>query len=261
MKLYHHPVSTCSQKVRLVLAEKGLDFDSQIIDLQKGEQFDPEYMKLNPSAVVPTIDDGGRVYVESTLINEYLDDAYPDVPLKPADAGERHRMRHWCKQIDALHPSCGIQTYAIGIRPGLLQRPKEEVDALIEKIPDAPRRAMRRSVVDDGVRAPVFRDAYLAHDQFFAALEARLTSDDWLAGDVFSLADAALLPYVLRVDHLALDGLFEGRSGLNAWYQRVQDRPAYEVAVSAWLPDAVVANFRAAGGAVADDVREVLAAP
>jgi glutathione S-transferase len=149
MKLYHHPVSTCSQKVRLVLAEKGLDFDSQIIDLQKGEQFDPEYMKLNPSAVVPTIDDGGRVYVESTLINEYLDDAYPDVPLKPADAGERHRMRHWCKQIDALHPSCGIQTYAIGIRPGLLQRPKEEVDALIEKIPDAPRRAMRRSVVDE----------------------------------------------------------------------------------------------------------------
>ena len=105
------------------------------------------------------------------------------------------------------------------------------------------------------------RDAYLAHDQFFAALEARLTSHDRLAGGAFSLADAALLPYVLRVDHLALDGLFEERSGLSAWYQRVQDRPAYEVAVSAWLPDAVVANFRAAGGAVADDVREVLAAP
>ena len=259
MKLYHHPVSTCSQKVRLVLAEKGLEFDSRIIDLQKGEQFDPAYMKLNPSAVVPTIEDAGAVFVESTLINEYLDDAYPDVPLKPAEAGERHRMRHWCKQIDALHPSCGIQTYAIGIRPGLLQRPKDEVDALVEKIPDAARRAIRRSVVDDGVRSPVFLDAYRAHDRFFAALEARLTGEDWLAGETFSLADAALLPYVLRVDHLALDGLLEGRPGLSAWYKRVQDRRSYEIAVSAWLSEAVVADFRAAGSAVAAEVREVLA--
>lgn len=260
MKLYHHPVSTCSQKVRLVLAEKGLGFDSQIIDLQKGEQFDPEYMKLNPSAVVPTIEDGGRVFVESTLINEYLDDAYPEIPLKPADAAERHRMRHWCKRIDELHPSCGIQTYAIGIRPGLLQRSKDEVDALVDSIPDAGRRAMRRSVVDDGVRSPVFKDAYLAHERFFASVDERLSDDVWLAGAAFSLADAALLPYVLRVDHLALDGLLDRRSALAAWYQRVQDRPSYDVAVASLLPDAVVTNFRAVGAAVADEIREVLAA-
>ena len=73
MRLYHNPVSSCSQKVRMVLSEKGLEFDSTIIDLQKGEQFDPDYMKLNPNAVVPTLDDGGNILIESTLINEYLD--------------------------------------------------------------------------------------------------------------------------------------------------------------------------------------------
>jgi len=63
----------------------------------------------------------------------------------------------------------------------------------------------------------------------------------------------------LRVDHLALDGLLTRRSGLAAWYQRVQDRPSYAVAVASLLPDAVVTNFRAVGAAVADEIREVLA--
>lgn len=259
MKLYHHPASTCSQKVRLVLAEKGLDYESRIIDLQKGEQFDPAYLSLNPNAVVPTLEDGGEVYIESTLINDYLDDAYPAPALKPAEPGERHRMRLWCRKIDELHPSCGVQTYAIGIRPGLLHRSKEDVDALIESIPDAPRRAMRRSVVEDGVRSPYFREAYRAHDAFFAALEVRLQKHDWLAGDNFSLADAALVPYVLRVDHLALDGLLHSRPGLSAWYARAQERPAYDVAIRSVLPEAVIAGFRAAGAAASDEVRAVLA--
>ena len=81
MKLYHNPVSTCSQKVRLVLAEKGLEYESEVLDLLAGDQFAPDYVAKNPSAVVPTLEDGGRVFVESTLINEYLDDAYPEQQL------------------------------------------------------------------------------------------------------------------------------------------------------------------------------------
>ena len=83
MKRFHAPISTCSQKVRLVLAEKGLAYESALVDLTSGEQFKPEYLALNPSAVVPTLQDGGATFVESTLINEYLDDAYPEVALKP----------------------------------------------------------------------------------------------------------------------------------------------------------------------------------
>ena len=100
MRLYHNPISTCSQKVRMVLHEKGLAFEDTVLDLQQGEQFEPGYQALNPNAVVPTLEDQGSVMIESTLINEYLDDAYPTKPLKPVSAVERHQMRLFCKCID-----------------------------------------------------------------------------------------------------------------------------------------------------------------
>jgi len=169
-------------------------------------------------------------------------------------------MRLWCRKVDELHPHCGVVTYAIGVRPGLQRRPAAEVDALIEAIPDPRRRALRRSVVDHGVQAPVFADAYLAHDRLFAQIESALADQSWLASDLFTLADAALLPYVLRVDHLGLSGLLENRPALMNWYERVSAMRSYEKAVAAWLPDAVVSAFRAAGDAVADDVAGVVAA-
>lgn len=258
MKLYHAGVSTCSQKVRLVLAEKSLDYESEFVDLQRGGQFTPAYLQKNPAGVVPTLEDNGLTLIESTLINEYLDDAYPEVPLRPEDPGLRHQMRLWCKKIDELHPHCGVQTYAIGVRPGLLARPAAEVAKLVAAIPDPARRALRRSVIDDGVRAPAFVDAYAAHDCFFADVDTALQNGEWLAGDGFSLADAALLPYVLRVDHLGLSLLLEGRTALMSWYQRICARPSYENAVQALLPDAVVNAFRAAGAAVAEDVAELV---
>ena len=85
LELYHHGSSVCAAKVRLVLAEKGLEWQGHYIDILKGEQFDPNYMKLNPKAVVPTLVHDGRVLSESTVICEYLDDAFPEPSLKPAD--------------------------------------------------------------------------------------------------------------------------------------------------------------------------------
>jgi glutathione S-transferase len=260
VKLYHAAISTCSQKVRLVLAEKGLGYESELLDLQRGDQFAPEYLARNPAGVVPTLEDRGGVYVESTLINEYLDDAYPDVPLRPLAPGLRHRMRLWCKRIDELHPHCGVVTYAIGVRPGLLKRPREEVDALIGSIPDPARRALRRSVVDDGVRSTAFSAAWEAHDRFFEGVEAALEKSPWLAGDLFSLADAALVPYVLRVDHLRLTGLIENRPRIMDWHERVAGRPSYEAAIESLLPETAVAAFGGAGEAVAAEVAVVVAA-
>ncbi len=260
MKLYHNVISTCSQKVRLVLAEKNLAFDSELLDLQRGDQFAPDYLKLNPNAVVPTLADGGRVYIESTLINEYLDDAYPEVAMKPDVAAERHRMRHWCKRIDALHPACGVQTYAIAVRPGLQRRPAEEVQAFVDQIPDETRRETRRSVIDLGVEAPSFQGALAAHVALFDMLQTRLNDFDWLAGDAYSLADAALIPYVLRVEHIGLGSLVSDRPSLAAWFDRVQEKPAYAIAVTELLPQALIDNFAKAAALVEQDLARLLSA-
>ena len=259
MHLYHNPASSCSQKVRMALHEKGIEYEGTIVDLQKGEQFEADYMKLNPNAVVPTLSDNDAILIESTLINEYLDDAYPDIPLKPDSAVQKHRMRLFNKKIDdVLHPACGVMTYAIGIRPGLLQRPSEEVDAMIAKIPNATRRAARESVGANGVFAPEVKTAMASHADLFDTADELLAGTTWVASDAFSLADCALLPYVLRMDHLDQAEIITSRPNLARWYNAVRARPAYTQAIDNWLPEPLVKMFRQAGEAVADDLKKAL---
>jgi glutathione S-transferase len=76
MDLYHNNMSVCSQKVRLVIREKNLKPIEHHLSLRAGDQNTPEYLKLNPNGVVPTIVEGGQPIIESTVICEYLDDAY-----------------------------------------------------------------------------------------------------------------------------------------------------------------------------------------
>lgn len=253
--LYHNAASTCSQKVRLVLAEKGLDYESHDVDLIGGAQHDPEYVKLNPNHVVPTIVHDSQVFIESTVINEYLDDAFPEPAMKPADAAGRHAMRLWTRRIDDLHPSAGVLTYAIGTRPMLAQRSPEEIEAQLEQIPNAKRREQRRSVIQHGVKAPEFGGAIQAFVAVLDQMQAELLRRSWLAGESFSLADVAALPYVMRLDHLAMTPLLEARSQVADWYARVQARPSFEVAVSSRLPQFVIDMFRKNGAAVWGDVR------
>ena len=94
LTLYHFNYSIYSQKIRMVLEEKNVsDWESKEVDLFNGGQFDPEYLKLNPKGVVPTLLHNECVMTESTLIIEYLKEIFAETPLKPADAAERAVMR------------------------------------------------------------------------------------------------------------------------------------------------------------------------
>lgn len=114
IQLYQSMQSVCSGKVRLVLEEKGAEYEEIDVDLQKGEQFDPDYMKLNPKAVVPTIIHDGKVIRESTVMIEYLDQVFPEPPLKPEDPYLTFRMRLFPKMMDEeVHPAVNLITYAV----------------------------------------------------------------------------------------------------------------------------------------------------
>jgi glutathione S-transferase len=250
LALYHNPFSTCSQKVRLALAEKKLDFVSHEIDLIGGAQHDPEYVKLNPNHVVPTLVHDGRVLVESTLINEYVDEAFDGPALRPADAAGRHAVRLWTHLLDArIHPAAPVITFAMGPRNLLLAQPQEVREANIAAIPDPHHRAIRRSVLEHGVDAPEFLGALRTMIDMLDRAETTLASQPWLSGKTFGLADAGVLPYVLRLDHLAMDALLapETRPKVADWYARVQARQSYATAVAAWLPQAMVDFLRMQG--------------
>ena len=100
IELYHNDMSVCAQKVRFALAEKKLKWEGHRLNLRAGDQQKPEYLKLNPNAFVPTLVDNGIVIIESTVICEYLDDAYPEPGLRPAEAFGRARMRLGTKELD-----------------------------------------------------------------------------------------------------------------------------------------------------------------
>ncbi len=108
LELYTHPMSSCAQKVRIVLAEKSLPWTAHHVNLAKKENLNAEYLKLNPLGVVPTLVDDNNPVIESSIICEYLDDSYPDVSLWLSDPLLLSKMRFWMKHVDTkLHPACG----------------------------------------------------------------------------------------------------------------------------------------------------------
>ena len=92
LTLYTFHNSICTQKVFMTLAEKDLSYDEHLINLFAAEQYDTEYLKLNPKGVVPTLVHDGRAIPESSLICEYVDEMWPNSPLIPDDAFLKSRM-------------------------------------------------------------------------------------------------------------------------------------------------------------------------
>ena len=102
MRLYHAPISTCSQKVRLFLAEKCRQWDGTEISFGKGDHLSPDNLKLNPNGVVPTLTHDDCPIIESSVINEYLNEAFPDDSVRPRDFKKLAHMRAWRQYIDEV---------------------------------------------------------------------------------------------------------------------------------------------------------------
>ena len=237
IELYHHGTSVCAAKPRILLAEKELAWTGHYIDILKGEQFAPDYLKLNPKAVVPTLVHDGHVLRESTLLCEYLDERFPDRPLKPADPVDRHAMRVWTKRIDEeVFPVTGPLTFAISHRHAVLANPPEMIDEYINKLGPA-EAPMRRSRLERGIDDPDIHVSLSVYQKFFADMDATLADRQWLAGDMFSLAEVGVIPFVNRLDMLQLSGMWTAsHPQLTDWWERVKARPMFEDAMFKYIP-------------------------
>uniref|UniRef100_E1TD72 Glutathione S-transferase domain protein n=1 Tax=Burkholderia sp. (strain CCGE1003) TaxID=640512 RepID=E1TD72_BURSG len=232
LTLHHSPFSVASQKVRLALAEKQLEWNDRLIDLLAGEHLSADFLQLNARAEVPVLEHDGRVLTDSWFICEYLDEAFALHPLMPAAAPDRYVARQWNQWIEReLHHASGVVTYAVLARPLLLERPHEVVSALLEAIPDAKVRSWRTSVLEHGLDAPELKHCVAQYRAFFRRMEAQLgDAHAWLAGPTCSLADFAALPYVMRAEHVGLGDMmtFEEVPNVRAWYLRMLARPSMQ---------------------------------
>lgn len=233
ISLYHAAASTCSQKVRLALAEKGLAWEGRELDLRAFEQLEPGFLAINPKGMVPVLVHDGHVLTESMVINEYLDEVFPALPLRPADALGRARVREWTLYV-ATEPTWAIKapSYQKNLRPALKgTRTDAEFAAIAAQMPDQDnaRRwiaAVTRGFTQAELDAELVRLAKML-DRMQAALEASM----WLAGDTYTLADVDMAPFVHRIAAIGEGAMIEARPRVARWYARIQARPAFAMAM------------------------------
>ena len=234
IELYHYWDSVCSFKVRLCLAEKKLPWKSRHVDLLKFEQVNPDYLKINPNGVVPSIVHDGTPIIESSVINEYLDQVFPETPLRPKDPVELARMRIWVKyEDDVIHPAVRPGTFNLMLKSVVAKMTPAQLDTFLSRYP-------KPEIAKDWAKAataPVDEQELAKMRQklsdALARMEQALSRTRWLASDQFSLADIAIAPMVDRMAHLAMAGLWSGFPNVSRWMESIQQRPAYHEAAPA----------------------------
>lgn len=201
MKLYSGPLSLFSRKVEIALGEKGLAFEREMVAFTQARGYAPKHpavLAANPKGQVPVLVDGDLALFDSTLIFEYLEDAYPVPPLYPRDARARAR----CRLLELTADDVML---------------KPLIPMMRRNTPPDPDPAKQRQREDE---------ATLAEDELrglYRKMEAELRGD-YLCGDAFTVADIALFMMVLWSLRLGGPGL-DDTPGLARWYARCSQRP------------------------------------
>lgn len=248
LALYTHPLSPCAQKVRIVLAEKGLQYTSHHVDLPNKANLKPEYLKLNPLGVVPTLVHDQAPVIESSIICEYLDDAFPAHSLKPQSALACAQMRLWMKHVDGkLHPSCGALQWPLVMRHKLMEMSKAERQKLLDQVPEKPRRERQKRLAEMGLEAPDVIGAVQVYMQTISKMEAALSQHQWLVSDEFSLADIVVAPYFQTVHQFGWYDMLKDAPRVQDWFQRCQQRDSYKEGVSSDFSAELLADLAVKG--------------
>lgn len=245
LKLYHAEPAANSLKALIGLKEKGLEFESVYIDLHKFEQHEPWFVALNPDGQVPVLEHDGNLITHTTVIGEYLEDAFPDAPpLRPADALGKARMRYWTKFCDE-HVVSFVSMHGWHRLVGAIARSIDagEFERLMARIPLHEQREKwrtARSGFSEADLANATRKIEVAVDK----VERQLHQTRWLAGDTYTLADINFF----ASGGMALERLFPQLNvasrapQLAQWVARMFARPGVKAALA--MPNHTNPAFR-----------------
>lgn len=229
LELYHSPISTCSQKVRLVLAEKNLPWTSRMITFADGDHLKPDYLKINPNGVVPTLVDGGDPIIDSSVINEYLEDVYPDIPLRPHEPKARARMRAWRQYIDEVPtPAIRPPSFNAYFVPIWAKLSDEQFEAYANRLPL--RKHFYKKMGRTGFSEQDIAEALDKLRQTLERMEQSLALGPWLNGDDYTLADVSITPTIVRMEDLGLSSMWSDLPRVTDWYKRIRLRPSFDIA-------------------------------
>jgi glutathione S-transferase len=250
LKYYHAEPLANSLKSMLPLFEKGLAFESIYVDLHKFEQHQTWFVAINPEGQVPVLEHDGAIITHTTVINEYLEDAFPDAtPLRPNNPVGNARMRYWNKFVDE-HVMNFVSMHGWHRMVGVIARNIESGDfeKLLESIPLHEQREKwktARSGFSEADLANATRKIELAVDK----VEGQLAETPWLAGDMYTLADINFYSHCgMMVERMFPEMAIATRCPrLVDWRDRVAARPASQQAAA--MPDHTAPGLRTWSGA------------
>lgn len=202
MKVYGHPMSTCTRKVLTTLAEKGVSADFVMVDIMKGESHKPEYLAKQPWGQVPVLeeDDGWQLY-ESRAIIRHLDATLPGPALTPSNSRDRAKMEQWIS-IESANFTPGVMKI-LGQLMFAKWRGEEPKMAIVEE----GRTSVRKALV---------------------VMEKALGEHEYIAGSSFTLADISFMPYVEYLFAAGEGHLITDNPNTSAWWNRISERASWQ---------------------------------
>jgi glutathione S-transferase len=205
MKVYGHPMSTCTRKVLTTLAEKGHDAEFVLVDIMKGDHKLPDAIARQPFGVVPVLEDDEFVLYESRAILRYLDEKLAGPKLIPTDLRERASMEQWIS-VEQSYMSPKAMVIIMNNMFGPMMGKSPDVDAV--------------------------NKAKESLDHTFDVADKALGRQDFFGGKALSIADISWMPYIQYLFGAKEGEMVTGRKNLGAWWKRVSERPSW-VKVSA----------------------------
>lgn len=208
MKFYDYKPAPSPRRARIFMAEKGIEIDTEQVDLGEKAQFDPAYRAINPRCTVPALVlDDGTVLCDNASIARYLEECFPDPPLLGTDPLEKALVAEWVARVEGE----GL----IGVMEALRNRSEFFKDS---SITGPERYAQVPELVERG-RARA--------EAFFDVLDARLAETPYLAGERFSAADIAAFVFVDFAGWIKLKPA-DTLTHLAQWRAAVAARPSAE---------------------------------
>ena len=236
VELYHTHHSTCSQKVRICLAEKKMphpnkDWVAHEVDLGNFEHLTPEYLKINPNGVVPAFAHDGTVIIESSAIVEYIDEVFPGPKMTPQDAVGRAKMRSWMRYIEEV-PTVAVRVPSFAN----LFAPMRYSEYSDKKFSDhAERLPLRKRFYQR-----MTKEGFGADDVNYAKGQIRQTCEridqaiainggPWIMGEQFTIADALVAPLIDRMEDMGYSYIWEDDlREMGNWFITLKQRPSFQ---------------------------------
>jgi glutathione S-transferase len=206
MKLYDFILAPNPRRVRIFLAEKGIDVPKVQVNLREADQLKPEFLGVNPFATVPVLElDDGRRVAETIAICRYFEAIQPEPPLFGADAYEKATVEEWQRHVE----NDGFLAIGEAFRNGMAGFKGRALTGQYgyEQIPDLVERGKQRTM------------------RFFGVLDQRLGRHQFIAGTRYTVADITALvahDFGVRAKVLVTDSL----PNVGSWYATVSARPS-----------------------------------